>query len=172
MNLHQIIKGLMLLLCCISVVYGQSPLDEKIKAELGALKVTKATEADPLSINATAVTVGDSVAILIKTNMAPGWHTYHYVPTNMPYVQTEYVLRLPENVADKGAWTHSRPSLSTTDQGVLIHENNAWYVYKTVRKDKKPVELTVGLYYQICDLRQCLPPTEKTVTLQLHIDQR
>lgn len=146
---------------------AQESFDVQIRTKLDSLHVTTPTAADPLSLNAVTVIAGDSIAVILKARMAEGWHIYHLVPPNQPYVKTEYVLDLPENILKDGKWSVSDPRPSPTDHGVLIHEEEAWFIYKTAKTGVVAGPIRAGLYYQICDIRQCLPPVEKTIELNV-----
>src|SRR5690606_6658609 len=127
------IINIMAFLLLASTAGAQESLDKLISEKLAAIECEKPTEADPLSLNAGVVSSGDSVAVIIKADIAEGWHIYQLVPEHLPYVATEYVLRLPENISADGKWSTSDPRPSNTDRGVLIHEGGVWFVYKTTR---------------------------------------
>src|SRR5690606_7423050 len=111
-------------------VKAQSDLDQQVTEKIKALACAEPTEREPVTLNAAVVAEGDSLAVIVKARMAPGWHIYRYVPPNMPYITTQPVLRLPDGMEASGEWTMSKPIPSQTDQGVLIYEKEAWFVQK------------------------------------------
>ena len=141
----------------------------KVTVAAGQLKCAEPTEEEPVSLNAIVVTDKDSVAIIVKVQMASGWHIYDYVPSTMPYIAMEYLLEVPENLKVVGAWEKTKPSSSAMDPGVLIYENEAVFIRKALKlpSGKGNGIIRTGLYYQTCDSKQCLPPTEKTLNLKL-----
>jgi DsbC/DsbD-like thiol-disulfide interchange protein len=145
---------------------AQTELGRKISDAVQQLKGDAPTLQDPVALRAGMVTSGDSVAFIVKVVIAPGWHIYSYVPGNQPYIPIEHVLQLPENIRAVGKWEKSRPTTSVNDPGVLMYEKEALFVQKAVKvAGAKPGKTVVGLYYQACDLRQCLRPVEKTIEL-------
>ena len=148
---------------------AQSTLDKKISALIEQLACAEPDEITPVTLNAGVLTEMDSVAFVVKLKLASGWHIYGYVPPTMPYINMEPILKLPEGLQGVGDWKKSQLSPSVNDPGVMIYENKAWLVHKAVHlkgiEIKGPVE--VGLYYQACNLQQCLPPTEKTFELKV-----
>lgn len=146
-------------------VYAQSGLDKKIASALKQLNCAEPSEQNPVTVNAVLAVEGDSIAVVVKTLIAAGWHTYQYVPANAPYIPIELILNLPEKATAAGRWQMSPSVPSTTDHGVLIYEKEAWFVRKVWYPAGTAGKIQTGIYYQCCDLRQCLPPTEKTIDL-------
>ena len=149
-------------------VQAQAGFDMKISETARQMLCPLPDENNPVSLNAQLVGAGDSMAIIVKVRMAPGWHIYAYVPPSQPYIAIDQILRLPESLKASGSWEKTEPEASSDDPGVLIYENEAVFIQKAV---KLPVGKTggvikAGLYYQTCNLRQCLPPVEKIFDLK------
>lgn len=158
---------LLILLFPVFCAHAQSGFDKKIAAAAKALSCAIPGEQEPVTLNATLVYEKDSIAVIVKTALAPGWHIYQYVPQTLPYIAIDHVLQLPKSIVAVGAWIKPEPMASSNDPGVLIYEDEAVFVHKAVRKENGNKEkLTAGLYYQTCNLRQCLPPVEKTFELE------
>ncbi|WP_298709924.1 protein-disulfide reductase DsbD domain-containing protein [Chitinophaga sp.] len=156
---------LFLLLLLPAAAFCQSRFDEKIRKEAAALKCPPPEEARPVTVNAMLVTDNDSLAVVVKTAILPGWHIYAFVPDNQPYIQLDPILEAPASLRKAGAWIKSEPMPSMTDPGVLIYEDQALFVQKFARTDKAGGKIKAGLYFQCCDIKQCLPPDETTVQL-------
>lgn len=158
----------LLILSTALCVKAQSAFDKKIAAAVKGLSCLVPGAEEPVTLNAGLVTEGDSLAIIVKVRMAPGWHIYTFVPANLPYIVTEPILKLPEGMIKAvGKWESSKASAYANDPGVLILETEAWFVNKLLRHSVASGVIKAGLYYQTCDLNQCLPPVEKVVDLKV-----
>ena len=149
------------------IVQSQSRLDKKIAAGVLQVSCEQPNEKNPVTINAMIVREADSIAVIVKARLAYGWHIYQYVPSTLPYIAMEQILKLPENIRAVGHWKNTDPQTSSNDPGVLIYTDEAIFIHKAVvlSEDKSADKIKAGLYYQTCDLRQCLPPVEKTIAL-------
>lgn len=166
-------KWLLILVCVLQAGFlkaqtvGKS-FDEKIARAADSLVCPKADEEKPVTLNAKLVAdiKGDSVAVIVKANIAEGWHVYAFVPENQPYIVTECLLEPDANAKPTGTWIKSVPKASTTDKGVFIYEDGAVFIRK-LKKTSKTVKgkIGTGLYYQTCNLQQCLPPVEAKIEL-------
>jgi DsbC/DsbD-like thiol-disulfide interchange protein len=147
---------------------AQSKLDIKIREATNHLNCSQADEHEPVTLNAQLVIEGDSIAIIVKVILAPGWHIYAYVPSTLPYIAIDQIIHLPPNLKAVGEWEKSEPETSSDDPGVLIYQNKAVFIHKAVRRSHamEAGVIKAGLYYQTCNLRQCLPPKEKIVELR------
>lgn len=148
-------------------VQAQSRLDLAIQETIAELKCMPPDERDPVKLSAALVQDADSIAVVMKVKLAAGWHIYSYVPETLPYIPMEFVLQLPENYEAVGDWIKSKPMSSANDPGVLMYEHEAVFIRKAIIKKtgKSGDGIKAGLYYQTCNLRQCLPPVEKVVQL-------
>ena len=160
---------IILILFPVVFVNAQSKFDIKINEAEKQLACAIPDERNPVTINAQLVTDGDSIAVIIKTSLAPGWHIYQYVPSTLPYIPIDHILEIPGHIKKVGTWIKSRPMTSVNDPGVLIYEHAAIFMHKLARMpgDKQGGIIQAGLYYQTCNLKQCLPPDEKTFELKI-----
>lgn len=147
---------------------AQSKLDAKIRETATHLICPQPDEREPVTLNAQSVNEGDSIAVIVKVSMAPGWHIYAYVPPTQPYIPIDQILYLPEGIKAIGEWKKTEPESSSDDPGVLIYEKEAVFIHKAVKLSpaKTGALIKAGLYYQTCNLRQCLPPKEITFELK------
>lgn len=146
---------------------AQRSFDKKIEEAAKQLQCDPPTQIEPVSINAQLVTDNDSVAIIVKASIAPGWHIYSYVPSNLPYIQLENKLELPKDLHAVGSWNKTQPRMSFNDPGVLQYETEAIFIQKAIKVQgaKEQGKIKAGLYYQTCNLRQCLQPMGKMIDL-------
>ena len=144
---------------------GQSVLDGKIAAAAKRLSCPVPDEQTPVTLNAALVLEGDSIAVIVKAELAPGWHIYDYVPPTLPYIPIDTILKLPPAVRGVGAWVKTPSTATAMDPGVLIFENEAVFIHKAVKTAAVAGTIQTGLYYQTCNQRQCLPPVAKTIEL-------
>lgn len=154
---------------CLQAQSFRTVLDKRMSKAIEKLDCQLPDEQNPVSINTTLVKgkKSDDMTVVIKVLMAPDWHIYAYVPTEMPYLTTEFILHLPEGVMAEGTWEKSSPSASISDEGVFIYEEEAIFIHRLkVKKGSKGV-IEVGLSYQSCNLWQCLPPTKKIFKLEM-----
>lgn len=165
--MKKIIGFFLLILSTGLSIKAQSAFDKKIADAVKLLSCIEPGAEEPVTLNAGIVTERDSLAVIIKVLMAPGWHIYKFVPSNLPYITTEPILKLPEGFKAAGKWESSKASTYSNDPGVLIHETEAWFVQKVVRQSDARGVIQTGLYYQTCDLNQCLPPVEKILDLKV-----
>lgn len=166
-------RWLLILFCVLQAGFlkaqtaGKS-FDEQISSAANSLVCPIADEQKPVTLNAKLVydIKSDSVAVIVKANIAEGWHVYAFVPENQPYIVTECLLEPDANAKPAGTWIKSVPKASTTDKGVFIYEDTAIFIRK-LKKTSKTVKgkIITGLYYQTCNLRQCLPPAEEKIEL-------
>ncbi len=159
----------LVLIAIASNAIAQSPMDKKVSEAIKLLHCDAPTEEQPLTMKAGTLVFQDSLAVMVKVQLAPGWHIYQYVPPTMPYLQFEPILKLSDGMEASKNWQMPDAVMSRDDPGVMIYENEAWFVNKLSLKGAslKDVTLETGLYYQICNARQCLQPVEKTEKLKL-----
>lgn len=141
----------------------------RLKTAIAELTCTSPDQRDPVSVNAVLIkdSVSGRIAVIIKALITPGWHLYAFVPSNLPYITTECVEKLPAGLTQAGSWQKSPSNVSGTDPGVMIWEHEAVFV-RRLKSDNQRAKgiLQAGLAYQTCDLRQCLPPKEKWFDLK------
>lgn len=162
-------KGLLILIFFpVLWANAQSTFDVKIAEASKQLNCPVPNQQNPVTLSAQLVSDNDSVAVIVKVQMAPGWHIYQFVPSTLPYIAIDHVLQLPEGLQKAGAWQKTKPMASVNDPGVLIYEEEAVFIHKLAKSPgyKKGGVIQTGLYYQTCDLRQCLPPVEKIFELK------
>lgn len=164
-----------LLIACllqVSLVRAQSAkpnFGQKIDNAVRTLICIDPDEQNPVSLNTQLVGIegSDSIAVIVKIRIAPGWHIYAYVPATMPYVATECIVKPDANAKVAGSWEKSTPFATVREHGVLIYENEAVFIQRLTKASNTTTgTINAGLYYQTCNLRQCLPPVEKVMELR------
>ena len=163
-------KGLLLILMLpVFSAHAQQSFEKKISEAARTLLCDPPDEKHPVTLKAKLVIEKDSVAVIVKAALAPGWHVYQFVPSSLPYIPIEHVLQFPETLTAVGTWIRTDPMTSVDDPGVLIYEKEAVFIHKAVRKEAGKAKgfVRAGLYYQTCNLNQCLPPVEEVFELDM-----
>jgi hypothetical protein len=120
----------------------------------------------PVSLNAGVVWSGDKkqVAVILKVEVLENWHIYAYVPPDQPYIQSEVRLPPIEGLIPIGEW--EMPGPFAYGDGIYIYKGSLHFIrYFSVIKTGAPKTFDVGLYYQTCDISQCLPPELEEIKL-------
>lgn len=144
-------------------------LESDVQKAAGSLQVEEPNLRDPVALNAAIIFGKDKkqFAVILKVKVLRNWHIYAYVPDSQPYIQTELKLSAPEGVTELGDW--HKPAAYPSSDGVFVYEGNMVFVrYFSVEKLGTEKELNVGLFYQTCDLQQCLAPNTKMKKLLLN----
>ena len=125
----------------------------------------------PISINSVLVkdTNSNFMAVVIKANIATGWHMYSSVPVTHHYIVTELTLDLPIGVEKIGEWLKPLSKESTKEKGVYIYENQAVFIHYLKTKEAVNMESSIkaGIDYQCCDSSMCNPPQTKLFKLSI-----
>lgn len=153
---------------CLVNAQGVSTFDEDITNFSKSIICKTPDQQFPVSVEARLISDSrsDSVAVVVKVKIADGWHIYEFVPENMPYLPTEYILDVDNNITKAGIWQKSEAIESPAEKGVMFYENEAIFIHKL--KKSSPTakgQVNTGLYYQCCNLFQCMPPVEKAIKL-------
>lgn len=143
-------------------------LKKEVETVSSELSTSPTNPMDPVAVNATLVWSKDKtqVAIILKANIADGWHIYAYVPETQPYIASKLELELPIGINTIGEWEkpYSEPY---GDDIYVYHDTPIFVQYCSVGNFTKGSEINCGLFYQTCDLRKCFPPQTKSKTLKL-----
>lgn len=162
-----------LFLLIMAKTYGQKPLDpsfvKKVEKTAATFKVTDPIASDPVSVDAKLVLNSKKTqfALIVKAKLLDGWHIYAYVPSTQPYIQYKMELELPENITPLGDWI--KPSSYPYEDNIFVYKEEIFFIrYFSVENLKKDTVVKTGLFYQTCDIKQCLPPNSKTKELNLN----
>jgi hypothetical protein len=106
----------------------------------------------------------DKKLLLLKVKLLKNWHIYSYVPRESPFIQSQLSLILPSGIKLEGDWKSSAAKPMPGDPGVMIYEEEASFVQElsVAANFVKGSKGTISLYYQACDVSQCLPPDTLT----------
>jgi hypothetical protein len=163
---------------CICLLLGMQNAfsQEKVKAEFrkkvkeaaNELYVTKPYELAPVNVNARTVWSDDKkhMAVIIKAEVLDNWHIYAFVPPDQPYIVSELRLKETKGLIPVTDW--EKPVSYPYDEGVLVYKGSLLFIrYFTVTKDFLYESVEAGLYYQTCDMKQCLPPELTMIKMTL-----
>ena len=154
---------------------------EQYEQAVQALQVGEPTGRAPLQMTTSLVPAtaapGETVRLVIKVKLMPGWHFYEYVPEGEPYKQTEWLMELGEGLQSLSEWEgpSAEPYLYNPMMAVYEGGEEAIVFYRElVVNDDASGELTVkaGLYFQTCDANMCLPTRKQMDDLVLKVTGR
>ncbi|HEX9828475.1 MAG TPA: protein-disulfide reductase DsbD domain-containing protein [Flavobacteriaceae bacterium] len=163
---------MMVVTCCNSVVWGQQDVDVKFKELVSAaakdIAVAEPDFRNPVSVKSHLQWNSDKtlLAVMIKAKIMFGWHIYALVPKTQPYIQSKLILELPNGLTPMGDW--ELPAAFPYEQGNYTYQGEVVFI-RYVKKQQPEIteNIIAGLYYQTCDIKQCLPPRKETTELQL-----
>jgi len=170
-------KGIFIIgLCCLVLSCParaqtvSTPFEKKLVKAVKELNCPSPDQRDPVGVNAILVkeNATGKMAVVLKAVIAPGWHLYSFVPADQPYITTQCTLKLPPGITAVGEWEKTSAQPSGTDRGVWIWEREVVFIQR-LRWEKKEANgiIQTGFSYQTCDLRQCLPPAERSFNLNI-----
>lgn len=152
--------------------FAQKSLDlafvKKVEKASLAFKVKAPETSDPVSVDAKVVwnSSKTQVAVVVKAKILAGWHIYAYVPNTQPYIQYDMVLNLPKSATPLGDWT--KPNSYLYEDNIFVYKGELVFIrYFSVKDLEKNAVITAGLFYQTCDIKQCLQPNTKSKELKL-----
>lgn len=122
----------------------------------------------PVSLNASIVWSEDKkqLAVIMKVEVLDNWHLYAFVPQDQPYIQTELRLTPPDGLKPLEVW--ETPALYPYQDGIFIYKGSLLFIrYFSVAKHAEHKTVEVGLYYQTCNISECLPPELEMIKLSL-----
>lgn len=122
---------------------------------------------DPVSVAADLVrdNQDNPLAVVMKVVVLQNWHIYAYVPEDAPYHQTKLLLDMPKGISGSGPWQEPDAQNAKGEPGIFVYDGELAFIRMLKGEVQQKGQFTVGLRYQACDPNQCLPPTEKKITL-------
>ncbi|MFD2940141.1 hypothetical protein [Flavobacterium notoginsengisoli] len=152
--------------------FGQNSVDpsfvKKVQKAAGAFKIKDPVASDPVAVDAKLVwnSKKTQAAVIVKAKLLEGWHIYAYVPSTQPYIQYKMVLELPESINPLGDWI--KPNSYPYEDNIFVYKGEIFFIrYFSVENLKKDAVIKAGLFYQTCDIKQCLQPNTKSRDLKL-----
>ncbi|MBK0368696.1 protein-disulfide reductase DsbD domain-containing protein [Flavobacterium agrisoli] len=164
--------GLILFLNLALNSFGQNQPDaaltKKVEKAILSLKVKDPSVSDPVSVDSQLIWNSSKTqfAVVVKSKVLAGWHIYAYVPKTQPYLQYKLVLETPKGVTPLTDWT--KPNSYPYADNIFVYKGQQVFTrYFSVKDLASGSKITTGLFYQTCDIRQCLPPKTKAKELKL-----
>ena len=149
---------------------------EKVKEELrkkaqeaaAGLTVPAPDLQSPVSVNARAIWSHDKtqVALILKVVVLFNWHIYALVPPDQPYIVSELRLVTPEGLTPLDKW--ETPAPYPYADGIFIYKDDLLFIrYFSAKRSVENKTVEVGLYYQTCNMSECLPPELEMIKLTM-----
>ena len=159
-------------LIAIQSVFSQETAkdDLRIKAREAAsgLNVQVPDLLAPVSLNASFVWSNDKkqLALIMKVEVLENWHIYAYVPPDQPYIVSELRVAAPEGLVPLEKW--ETPIPYPYGDGIFVYKGSLSFIrYFSVKKAMENKTVEIGLYYQTCNMSECLPPVLEMVKLTM-----
>jgi hypothetical protein len=154
----------LLIIISLIVMNAQAQSDhfrKEIEKSINELSVETPGDQYPVSVSPSLLkdSSSDFMAVIIKINIADGWHIYSIVPPIHHYVNTDFLLELPEGVEKVGDWI--KPvSNESQEKGVYIYEKEAVFIHyiKIAANLERESYIETGLDFQCCNYSICKPP--------------
>lgn len=146
-----------------------------------SLQVEAPTPRSPLQMKASLIPAqaapGETVKLVVKVRLMPGWHFYDYVPPTEPYIQTKWLMELGSGLESQGEWGGPEATPYISNPMMLVHEGGAepmvFYRELVVSENATgAVAVEAGLHFQACDADICLPARKRTEDLILTVIAR
>lgn len=156
---------------------SQYNVDEYEQA-VEALLVDVPTMRSPLQFKTALIpssaTPGDTVRLVVKVRLKPGWHFYDYVPPNEPYKQAEWLMELGGGLQAVGEWNGPQATSYYSNPIMMVHEGRdeplVFYRELVVGEDAVgELSVKAGMKYQTCDINMCMPTKKRVEELGLMI---
>ena len=132
------------------------------------MNVEEPTDVAPVSIGTTVATYfhskdgnfsnqGALINLVVRLNIADGWHVYATVPQDVPYNPVKIESELPKGFRWYGDW--QKPVSSSGDvAGLTEFRGDAVFMrqfYATQASSKTTIHGTI--HFQACNVEKCLP---------------
>lgn len=152
-----------------SQVEIKKDIKQKVQDSTNKISVWEPSFEAPVSFNAKAIWSKDKkqLAVVMKVKVLDTWHIYARVPENQPYIESKIELSVPDGMVPLGDWQLPDVYLSYDDDVYVYKGNFSFVRYFNINKPVLKDKINVGLYYQCCDINQCLPPILESVEISL-----
>lgn len=171
--MRKIIKISFITVCILvsSLTFSQNQIDpgfrQLVNDAASKLGISQSDMSDPVTVNAAVVwnKTKDKIAVIVKASILEGWHIYAFVPQTQPYIQYKMELKLPEGVEPITDW--EVPAPFPYEDGIFVFREELIFTrFFEIQQDSRG-EIFAGLFYQTCDIKQCLPPQSKIIEVDL-----
>jgi hypothetical protein len=163
-------------LICLLFVIQSSFSQEKAKDELrkkarevaAGFSMPAPDLQSPVLVNAKAVWSEDKkqLAVIMKVEVLDNWHIYAYVPPDQPYIESELRLSSLQGLTPLEQW--ETPIPYPYADGIFIYKGSLLFIrYFSVSTPVENKTVEVGLYYQTCNISECLPPELEMIKLSM-----
>lgn len=155
------------------VVETAYTLDQFDKA-VEALKVADPTESQPMQANVmllpSRAAPGEPVVMVIKIRLLDGWHFYADVPSDMPFVETNWQATLPSSLKFTDEWFGPEPTDYEGMPGLKVHKSVGkplvFFREMVVDGAGQSGAVSLSYNYQVCNPYVCQRPTKASFDLE------
>ena len=142
-----------------------------------AIEVAEPSETTPVTAGAATssseIHPGDTVTLIIRARIAPGWHIYGLGASSGPNQPTQIELTLPRDIAANGEWECTAPVSQVTSMGLVsVYSSEVTFSQqlKVSALEQRGVDsITCEFHYQACNHVRCLSPGVLKMTVPINL---
>jgi hypothetical protein len=147
---------------------GPAPPEKSVRTAIDAMDLADPSDVAPVSVGSAVATYfhskegnfskkGAIVTLVVRLNIADGWHVYAQVPEDIPYKPVTIAAELPPGFRWNGEW--QRPSSTPGDvDGLTEYRGDVVFrrqFYSTSATPKSKIHGSIR--FQTCNVEKCMP---------------
>jgi hypothetical protein len=159
---------------------GPAPTQKGIQTAIKFMNMDEPNDVAPVSVGTAVATYfhskdgnfskkGALITLIVRLNIADGWHLYAKVPQDVPYQPVTIENELPEQSHWNGDW--QRPTSFPGDvPGLTEYHGDAVFTrqfYPTAAVSKTTIRGTI--HFQACNEEKCLPAVNAPLEIPLTV---
>jgi hypothetical protein len=162
---------------------GPAPTVNSVRTSLEALNLSEPNDVAPVSAGAAVASYfyskdgtyskkGGLMTLVVRLNIADGWHIYARVPQDVPYKTTQIDAELPAGFRWNGDW-QTPPTSNGDVPGVTEYRNDAVFTRQFYSTSAVPKTKLRGLIrFQACDVQRCTPAESARFEIPITVYER
>jgi hypothetical protein len=161
---------------------GPAPTQKSIQTTIKFMNMEEPNDVAPVSVGTTVATYfhskdgnfskkGALITLVVRLNIAEGWHVYAKVPQDVPYKPVTIENELPKGFRWNGEW--QKPDSSRGDvAGLTEYRGESVFTrqfYPTAVTSKTTIRGTI--YFQACNAEKCMPAASAPFEIPMTVSE-